>query len=205
MKMYAGLDVALTELYRLYDFYNKEFYENNLPLPQITIQKADSRNILGWATVGQVWRTVQGDGRYEINIVAESLSRPVVEIACTLLHEVVHIANSVKKITDCTSHQYHNNHFKAEAERVGLHVERLQNYGYAKTSPTEKLISLLGKEPLKENAFQYYRVIAKKQGPGPRGGNSKMKKYSCGCTNVRCAVELKATCDKCGSEFKLQE
>jgi hypothetical protein len=32
---------------------------------------------------------------------------------------------------------------------------------------------------------------------------NKQKKWTCGCTNVRCAVELDATCNKCGNHFKL--
>jgi hypothetical protein len=32
---------------------------------------------------------------------------------------------------------------------------------------------------------------------------NKMLKWTCGCTNTRCAVELDATCNKCGNHFKL--
>jgi hypothetical protein len=32
-------------------------------------------------------------------------------------------------------------------------------------------------------------------------GDSKMRKWSCQCTNVRCAVELRAQCNKCGHAF----
>jgi hypothetical protein len=39
--------------------------------------------------------------------------------------------------------------------------------------------------------------------PKQLGGNSKMKKWSCGCTIVRCAVELVADCQQCDSPFEL--
>jgi hypothetical protein len=34
---------------------------------------------------------------------------------------------------------------------------------------------------------------------------NKQKKWTCGCINVRCAVELDATCNKCGNHFELGE
>jgi len=37
--------------------------------------------------------------------------------------------------------------------------------------------------------------------PNRLAGNSKLKKWSCGCTNVRCAVELRAWCCRCGKPF----
>jgi len=36
-------------------------------------------------------------------------------------------------------------------------------------------------------------------------GRSKMKKWSCDCTNIRAAVEVEATCNKCSNTFKLQD
>ncbi|HBV97360.1 MAG: hypothetical protein JL50_08685 [Peptococcaceae bacterium BICA1-7] len=38
-----------------------------------------------------------------------------------------------------------------------------------------------------------------------RKGGSKMKKWFCGCTIVRCAVELNATCGRCGRKFEKAE
>ncbi len=39
----------------------------------------------------------------------------------------------------------------------------------------------------------------------PKRPGSKLKKWSCGCTNVRVAVELDALCRRCGRPFALQE
>lgn len=38
-----------------------------------------------------------------------------------------------------------------------------------------------------------------------RQGGSRMKKWVCGCTIVRCAVELNATCGRCGRKFEKEE
>jgi hypothetical protein len=38
---------------------------------------------------------------------------------------------------------------------------------------------------------------------GARQRELKMKKWRCTCTNVRCATQLEATCDRCGRVFRL--
>ncbi|MEW5953285.1 MAG: SprT-like domain-containing protein [Bacillota bacterium] len=38
-----------------------------------------------------------------------------------------------------------------------------------------------------------------------RRNGSKMKKWTCGCTIVRCAVQLEARCGRCGKRFRNQE
>ena len=51
-----------------------------------------------------------------------------------------------------------------------------------------------------KTVFNYARLETnKKKAP------TKMKKWSCGCTNVRCAVILEAYCEKCGSSFGLED
>jgi hypothetical protein len=39
----------------------------------------------------------------------------------------------------------------------------------------------------------------------PNKGTSKMKKWGCKCTTVRCATGLIARCDACGASFQMQE
>ena len=36
---------------------------------------------------------------------------------------------------------------------------------------------------------------------GSRKAPTKMMKWTCGCVTVRCAVDLEATCDRCGGVF----
>lgn len=197
-----GVHTATAELYRLYERINADRFEGKLPTPQITIQGM-KLGILGWCSVGKIWR---GESeRYEINLCAEHLNRPVIEIAGTLIHEMAHLANLVQDIRDCTGHQYHNKAFKQMAEYLGLEVTQIKGYGYAHTSVGQALEDYLGKFPLQPEAFKHYRLpmnIDPKTGKKrPRGSQTKMKKWTCGCTNVRCAVALDAICEKCGNPF----
>ena len=61
-----------------------------------------------------------------------------------------------------------------------------------------------------ENGIQFTAydkpVLASAETPlwGARQREVKMKKWSCGCTTVRCAVKLSDTCHRCGSDFKFK-
>jgi len=208
-----GMHTTTAELYRLYNAYNHKFWNRTLPTAQITVQKADSRSIraTAWCSTAKIWQpyavpmgTTGDQGRYEINLIAEQLSRHVHLVAVTLLHEMVHLANSVHGIRDCSSHQYHNKHFKDEAERVWLHVDQVPKYGFAATKATPQLLEWLGQEPLNPDAFTYYR-LGLSDPTLPRGSKTKMKKWRCGCTNVRCAVDLQAICTNCNKPFTRQD
>ncbi|NBO99195.1 MAG: hypothetical protein EBU90_03585 [Proteobacteria bacterium] len=76
---------------------------------------------------------------------------------------MAHYKNNVQEIEDCNRNQYHNKHFKKQAEAFGLKVERMKNKGYAKTSLDEKANNLVKKYKNKyckddKNPFHIYRV-----------------------------------------------
>jgi len=51
---------------------------------------------------------------------------------------------------------------------------------------------------LDPEAFSLFRIgTQQKKQPG------KMKKWSCGCTNIRAATEVEAFCHRCGQPFLL--
>lgn len=197
-----ALDVALSEMYRLFAAANVRFHHGRLPTPAITIQSSGrSRRTLGWCT-GPVWTDNQGAAAYEINISAEGLSRGALEVAETLLHEVAHLANLVAGVADVSSHQYHNQRFKLAAERTGLLVEQLPGRGWAKTTLAPATKQWLETLQLKESAFGHARAQAPEVATGD-GLTGKLRRWSCGCTNVRAAGWLSATCNRCGRRFVL--
>ena len=108
-----------------------------LPMPVITIQGGE-HNTLGWFAWSR-WESRAGAILDEVNFVAERLSRDVFDIAATLMHELVHLANYTAGIRDCSSNQYHNSHFRDRAVAVGLACERIAARGWAKTSLTPLL------------------------------------------------------------------
>ena len=133
--------------------FNKQFCEDKLPIPVITVQSKGRRNAYGWFWAGG-WSQKDGDDRYgrpEINISAELLgNRPLEDVFETLLHEMAHMWNWREGIKDCSAGQYHNKNFKTKAELLGLEVSRMENRGWASTK-----LSDLGKKVVKKFIEKY--------------------------------------------------
>lgn len=208
---------AIGELERWAGEVRAWFKPQRLPLSVITIQ-GGWRNTLGWFAWSR-WEIRDGAILDEINFVAEHLGRDVYDIAATLLHELVHLANYAAGIRDCSSNQYHNGHFRDRALAVGLACERMGARGWAKTSLTPALrdrIAALRPDPA---AFDLFRlppapvraiggVVAGDESEGCRLVRTKKKKLakwtchgSCASAWVASGTELHAICLACGSEF----
>ncbi|MCL4743635.1 MAG: hypothetical protein KJZ54_15680 [Phycisphaerales bacterium] len=89
---------------------------------------------------------------------------------------------------------HHNREFREKAASLGLLVDEKGMLGFAAAGPFKDLLRRHGiAAPREESPIPTRR---------PRG-ESKQKKWSCGCTNVRCAVaDLHAQCLKCAQVFK---
>lgn len=191
----------IKELERIYDAINLKF-DFHYPRPIITIQtRGRKKNTTGWFGANR-WTKEQNPtaddktGVGEINICAECLHLNPIE---TLIHEMAHYANHCEGITDCSANQYHNGDFKIKAENYGLTCEKDTRRGWAATSISEKLQIILNDLKVDTKLFKMYRK-AHFAVTAP----TKMKKFRCNCTTVRCAVDLSATCKKCGKEFEEQ-
>lgn len=124
----------------------------------------------------------------------------------TLAHELAHYINHHNGIKDCSGNQYHNKHFKTQAEKLLLRVERMGPYGYALTSETEEFKQLVQEFKPNEEAFKLF------QGLGERTEKKKgrMIKYTCGCgCIIRTARNenkpLIAVCGYCNTSFEVDE
>ena len=108
-------------------------------------------------------------------------------------------------IEDCSSNQYHNAKFKAQAEALGLKTIEIKGKGHAATELTE-----LGAKRWKKaltiltNAFDITALggeQAKK-----KGRNTNLIKAMCECENVirlsRGVLESGVTCNQCEEIFK---
>jgi hypothetical protein len=191
---------AILELERGFKYLNDAIFDNSLPSPVITIQsRGRSKNTLGWF-MGEAWADLKEDEPEkkipEITICAESLDRSTLEVFHTLIHEMVHLRNFDRGIKDCSKGGYHNKKFKEACEIIGLDVEKTKK-GYSDTSLTSELIDLIKQIKVNSAAFDIFRSPPEaKKGPG-----SKLKKWSCGCTNIRVATELNAICQTCENPF----
>lgn len=126
------------------------------------------------------------------------------ELLSTLLHEVAHSINHMNGVEDCSSNQYHNAKFKAQAEALGLKTLEIKGKGHAATELTElgakrwkKALTILS------NAFDLTALggeQAKK-----KGRNTNLLKAQCPCEQVirasRGVIEAGVRCDSCEGQF----
>lgn len=121
--------------------------------------------------------------------------RQMWEVLGTLLHELLHAWQEIHGTPGKRNH--HNAELREKARELGLIIDRRGVTGYEAGSPFKDFIRRFGIEaPAHEVAPAAHRPASR----------SKLKKWSCGCTNVRVAVTtFKALCLNCGKEFTLDE
>jgi len=206
----SDMERAIVELHKIFRYLNKTYFNNVLIEPVILIQHQGNRraNVLGWCTVGKIWRDKENKiSNYEITITAEYANRPYEEIAETMLHEMVHLYCAMREIKDTSrGNTYHNKRFKEQAERVDLKVEHNDKYGWAFTSPTEKLLNTLLRMPDRNlEAFTMARTFG---GRGYRSGEDQSEnegkrktswKYQCpNCEmSIRASKVVNVKCGDC--------
>jgi len=183
---------VIKELERIYDTLSKQ-YNLKYDRPIITVQtKGRKKETLGW-----FWDKKWTHGKKEIgeiNICAEDLNKNPIE---TLVHEMVHYSNSCDKIEDCNNHGYHNKYFKLKAEKYGLNVNKTGRHGWGKTSLGKDLQVILNNLKINYKVFEIYRNEHK-----TFTLPTKMKKWKCECTTIRCATDLRAKCLNCNKTFE---
>ena len=87
MKQLTSYNRVAGYLNKVFDILNEEFFECELSRPTITIQSTPKA--YGHFSLREdTWISKVG-GTHEINIGAGTLSRPIEEVAATLLHEMV--------------------------------------------------------------------------------------------------------------------
>lgn len=191
-----SIQPAIAELERAYRALTVRFSGGmSDDVPVITIQSKGRKNAAGWLG-HRFWRNGAEAGINELTITAEHLARPVEDIAEVLIHEMVHHYNELRGVRDCTPAQYHNRVFRDVAESVGLVVERHASRGFATTSLGPDLLPVVRELNIDQDAFSLFRRDLHRKKSATR-----MKKWTCGCTIVRCATALDAVCVACGQPF----
>lgn len=202
----ATIKPTIETLERLFTVFNNEIFEGELEKPVITVSADTVGGAYGWATGWRAWQNIEdhdSEGYFEINVCADYLNRNPEEIAETLLHEMVHIYNSMKDVKDTSrSGKYHNKAFKAAAEKFLLNVEKDSKYGFCKTSFSEKAKELFKEKISNWFYFDIYRPTPSKGQKVTR--KSSMRKYVCPVcgTIIRATKEVHITCTDCGVEFE---
>jgi hypothetical protein len=213
-----------------FDFLNEALFDGKVEPVVITLQS--SKGSYGHCTINKIWNDgTNNHGKREINMSLDHLSIDPMHYLGTVIHEMVHAFNLQRDILDCNpTNQYHNKKFKTQSEAVGLVVTRSDRYGFAHTTVAQTfqdgiepvaevaIAQLILKSEWDQTAFDFsrgsgcaFRPTDGKGPVGPRGGKgsatgkgsgSKLKKWSCGCTNVRVATHFDATCNQCGNDFE---
>jgi hypothetical protein len=131
------------------------------------------------------------EGEIAINSRYLMPQRALWEVLGTLLHEMLHAWQAVHGKP--TNRWHHNAEFRAKARELGLNIDAKGVTGYAADSLFKDLLRGFGiNVPAEEIAAT----------PQKSRGESKQKKWTCGCTNVRVAVaDFKAQCLNCGNIF----
>jgi hypothetical protein len=114
----------------------------------------------------------------------------------TLLHEMLHAWQQAHGQPG--KRNYHNKQFREKARTLGLLIDERGYTEYVPDSPFTRLLDRHG-------------VVASLDEPALRKKKSRrgdaevtLKRWFCGCTNVRVAVRsFRARCLNCGNEFEL--
>lgn len=152
----------------------------------------------------------------EIILNALYLDQPLWWQLGVLLHELLHGWQQAHGTVDFKHFNYHNREFRLKALRLGLIVDR---YGFQEYLSESPFVGLLRRHDVEVPDFTAEEdeshaglsgraaVTGSAASPKPAllSGNSKLKKWTCGCTNVRVAVaDFHAQCLKCGKLFVQQ-
>jgi hypothetical protein len=182
---------ALSELLHAWAAkFNIEF-KLDVETPVIQIDRT-RRRILGWYRRGR-----NGLGlRHEIMVNSQHLSRPPALVLETLLHELLHQWQDLHGKSG--KGNFHNLQFRQKAASLGLIVS---HKGHSLGVKPGFFTELLARGGVDISVFPPVAL----QNQGHLRGNSKMRKWSCRCTNVRAAVILEARCLKCGELFQRTE
>lgn len=214
MKQLTSYNRVAGYLNKVFDLLNAEFFESELSRPTITIQSTPKA--YGHFSLREdTWVSTLG-GTHEINIGAGTLSRPIEEVAATLLHEMVHYWSYIHGIQDCSrGNTYHNRKFKAAAEAHGLIVDHHEKYGWTITKPSDELLEVILKYDLTDillnrNEFSGFQIT----GTGTHSGvdfgtmaprKSSTRKYVCPCCGmiVRATRNVNVACLDCDEQLLL--
>lgn len=216
MKQTIKTSRAAGQLEKMFRAINRDLFAGEVEEPIITIQSTPGAH--GHVTVGKTWERKDGEWHHELNISAETMSRPIEEVCATLIHEMTHLINIQRGVQDCSrGGTYHNRKFRDEAEKHLIHIEKHEKYGWTLTTPTEELLEYIisqGWEDLQMS--RGYGLSAWKPTGTPKTGDgastdtgdtekkkSSSRKYVCPCCGliVRATKVVRVMCMECSEEL----
>ena len=184
------LNDLLWEIYWWFDFFNIAFFKAQpVPPPPISCKKGNLT--LGHHIIGE------GDFDSKQNCYKVHLCRPLWEILVISCHEMTH-AWQVSYGKPSNS-WYHNKEFCCKMLECGIACGKSgRDYGIK-----DPFAFILNRHGIVLNHLTDSNGLIRIPPINKPKGKSKLKKWSCGCTNVRVAVkDFQAKCLKCGNDFE---
>lgn len=209
----STIEEAVEELHKGFRLLNQKIFAAALPEPAILVQNQGNRtrNILGWCTSEEIWSDQEQQiKKFEINLTAEYLDRPVIELMETMLHEMVHLYCSVKGIKDTSrGGSYHNKRYKEQAERFGLTVQFNKKCGWNETALKPESQAIIESLNLNPEAFKIKRYTWGGLGQEEDEGEEKEPRNKLRnvweCPKCKLALkskkEINIICGKCMQKF----
>ncbi|NLD49119.1 MAG: SprT family zinc-dependent metalloprotease [Clostridiaceae bacterium] len=217
------LEKINAELNRLFDLFNKHYYNGEIKKPIIVAQtNGHNAGAMGWCTCNKVWKDNESNEYYyEITICSEYLYRDIDGICSTLLHEMVHLYCNERGIKNTSrGHTYHNKKFKEIAELHGLVIEYDKRIGWSISKLTDEA-KAFAKANTDSSVFRLTRGRHKspdkpeepeegEEPTGEEGGEEEpkpkqsMRKYVCpNCkTIIRATKDVNVKCADCDEFFE---
>jgi len=173
------------------DIFNNAFFKDqSVQAPAISYKKT---NLI---TFG---RHIIGNNQFGLkqNFSRVHLSRSFWEILVIIVHEMTHAWQAL--YGKPSSSWYHNKEFCCKMLEFGIACNKAGcNYGVK-----DLFVSLIKKHGIVFNHPINPEGLIKIPSITKPKGKSKLKKWSCGCTNVRVAVkDFQAKCIRCGNDFE---
>jgi len=188
------------ELHRWIDILN---YELGLAIPRPILHFMPIRN--AYATYE--WLRGQIGTPDNITLNTLTLDRPAAYIVRTLAHEMLHLWQQYHG-SPTQKRNWHNDEYIEKAKSCGILIDQ-QGCTSGHTELFADLVAKHGIDLPDVHEVEVGILIPPTGGIEPKvygtraknGGGSHMKKWTCGCTIVRCAVLLTANCWSCGKPF----
>lgn len=175
-------------LHGWFDRFNAEFFQDRLPTGFLQLDPSRRRGVGGY----RGGRNGVG-ALHEINLDLRQPDRPLCAALAAMLHCMVHEWQELYGTPG--KRGYHNREFAEKCEALGIPCSSRHRCTILRL--TDPLAALLRRESVEIDM----RALLS----GPEKGSSPMKKWTCGCTNIRAAVMVDAQCLRCGEHFRREE
>jgi hypothetical protein len=187
------LNDLVWELYWWVDFFNITFFrEQPVTVPAISFEKTRVTN-LGHYVVGKNAFGIKDN----INLNSAHLNRSLWDVLVTLVHEMTHSWQAM--YGKPSKSWFHNKEFQLKMLEFGIICDSTGRHQGVR----DPFVYFLKKHGINfDRVMEPDGIIKIPPKPMPKG-KSKLRKWTCGCTNVRVAVkDFEAKCLKCSHEFK---